>query len=183
METDKTIEKIFYNDPDIVEEEIRMVWRDKIHDIYYQTEHSARCNAATHTHCPLCGNEIKIYRTMCEVCARKNERERYSQLEHKDWDGETPLCIYQNDQFFFSQCEFEDYCKDKEIDPNEVLLVLCEKYKYPSLNEEYFDEFDDEHELMEELKSMIKDFNNKLEKLDTRWWIDSRFRTTIKELD
>lgn len=106
---------------------------------FFFEESSARWCCHTDGPCKECGgrNLNKSYRC-CQACREKHEDARWHELlatKAVAWDGETPLCMYQDDKFFFSPDEVEEYLHDQngdleEGDPprklEDLQLCLCE---------------------------------------------------------
>lgn len=94
-------------------------------------EHLARWCCATELPC-VCGgrNRNKGY-TCCAACREKHETEQWYGLPEHEWDGETPLCDWKGDTYFFSTDAVADWLDDEPGEPGrkpeDVRLVLCEQ--------------------------------------------------------
>lgn len=71
-------------------------------------EHMARYCCATSQPCE-CGGRItpRSY-TICDACRKKKRDARWEALEKVDWDGETPLCEWDGDRYYFDEDSVRD---------------------------------------------------------------------------
>jgi hypothetical protein len=90
------------------------------------SEAAARYAGCTHKSCPDCGAVIRKDEMACGPCKERRRRKRYEGLEKREWDGVTPIAIYLSDAYFWEEQELVDHCYDEQVDPAEMLLVLCE---------------------------------------------------------
>lgn len=67
----------------------------------------------------------------CDPCSNKRDLERWLALPEVAWDGKTPLCLDDDDKYFFAPEELDDYLEEHELDVEDVRLVICEKRKAP----------------------------------------------------
>lgn len=102
------------------------LYEERFHD----AEHMARWCCATELPCDCGGrNDCKSY-TCCQACRDKHDDERFAAMEEVDWDGETPVCTWGSDKFFFDAESITDWIDDDEERSLEKLqLVLCKKHK------------------------------------------------------
>jgi hypothetical protein len=92
-------------------------------------ERMARWCCATELPCPECGgrNANKSY-TCCAACLRRYEDERWAKLERADWDGETPLCEWRGDRYYFDAEEVAERIVDHMGEGGtigDIRLVVC----------------------------------------------------------
>lgn len=179
---------IMYNDPNIVEYKTNIegwVGKDKI--FYGKNEHNARYGNSTHKKCE-CGNIMNKYWTKCEDCRNKESNEKYFKLEFKEWDGKTPVALYNGDEddFFFDEDAIEDYLDDNYLQPEDLQLVLCEtKDHYPELDLNHWEDYfvEDREDLTKDLVNLVDEFNEKLSKLSPNVWFHSNIRTEYKRIN
>lgn len=91
-------------------------------------EHMARYCCATNMPCE-CGARIEPrHWTHCEACREKRRDEVWAGLSRVEWDGEMPLCVFDDDKFFFSLDDLESYIDDLDdgTAASDLRLVLCE---------------------------------------------------------
>lgn len=122
-------------------------------------EHLARWNGCTHKICE-CGNEMNKNYTKCDSCRAKSATEKYFLLPIVEWDYVTPLCIYDDDMYFFSEDDLLEYCDDNELNPEDLMLVICKENRYLGLDSEYWDDIlPEDGEVDERLSKKIDELN------------------------
>lgn len=137
----------------------------------------------THDDCSDCGTEFEkryTYQRKCNLCLMLDKVEKYNNLELVEWDGETPLAIYDDDVYFFDYESIEEYCEENEVIMSELMLVVCNKSTFRTLDYDYF--MDDTHEDWEpstEFETKVKEFNEWLEQQDTNTYFPTNKRVTI----
>lgn len=98
-------------------------------------QHLASWCCATHTPCKSCGELTPKCWTKCDGCRKADSDARWASLERVDWDGETPLCMKEDDLFFFSAEEIERWLEDKDgLTLDDMRLVLCAEEHPPHFN-------------------------------------------------
>lgn len=115
-------------------------------------EHQARYDGSTHKKCEGCGNPVAKH-NYCKRCYHNKLVERYRSLPVIDWDGVTPICLFDDDKYFFSEGDLMDYCWDNETQPESLMLVLCTPHYLREVTYDYW--CDDMTEDMEELPRPI----------------------------
>lgn len=151
--------------------------------IYIVTEHTVRRELSTHKICEGCG-EVLEKRTYCQTCSSKKSAENYFKKTFKEWDGETPLVIYNDDTYFFDEESLQDYIEENGDENLE--LVICEPNYCPELTEEYFSEeylpenYDGLDDFDKGLVQKIKELNEYIKTLGPMSWSGGRFRTEYK---
>lgn len=101
-------------------------WVSRHGRFFGNSEDTARYDGCTHRHCKGCGGPVrKSSWVCCDDCRRKARANRFAALESVVWDGETPLCIFEGDDFFFDRNELDDYCYEHDCRPSDLELVLC----------------------------------------------------------
>lgn len=140
---------------------------------FEEDEHMARYDGCTHMLCKECGKRThRKSWTCCADCRAKHTRKRYEALQVVDWDGETYVCTFDDDQFFNSPDEIYDYCEEHGCKPEDLMLVLCEP-GYPSqVNTDYWcDELPEDGELPAEVLEALDALNDVISKSGPiAWW-------------
>lgn len=97
-------------------------------------EHMARWDGCTHMLCKECGENIHSKSwTCCKVCRSKHADEKYNKYEKQKWDGESPICIFEGDTYFFDGIEELDvYCDDLGIKKEDLQLLHCVPVELPT---------------------------------------------------
>ena len=126
---------------------------------YVLSEISARNQLITHYCCLECGSIVKKGYS-CNKCAEKRMDDKYSKAPFKEWDGETPLCIFNDDTYFFSEDEIEDYLEENEIEADELQLMICSPNHVHEIDADYW--YDDMPECYDSLEQFSKEFVEKL---------------------
>jgi hypothetical protein len=145
-----------------------------------QAEATARYAGCTHLKCECGGIYEKIY-VRCQDCRKKAADDAYRKLQYKEWDMDTPICLYDDDRYFFSEDELIDYLYDHELNGSDVSLVLCQPMLYQPIDSETV--AGDSHEDWEpskELCEMINKFNLFLKTLPPHSWMPGKIRTSYE---
>src|SRR5690606_33888736 len=150
-------------------------------------EHQARYSSCTHIECN--SDECKTIISArgfakCDPCRTLAKAKKYVEKEFKEWDEKTPVYDDSSDRYFFSVQDMLDYIVDENIDPETLMLVICNPVKWRYLDEDYFTE--DQHEdceAPEELAAAIKKVNEVVSNLNAsntgNAWEPSKYRTKI----
>jgi hypothetical protein len=78
----------------------------------YKDEHSARFVGSTHRICEGCGKAFDRRRSryvVCDGCMTLRDHAKYEALPLVEWDGTTPLCIFDGDDYFFAIDDIDTY--------------------------------------------------------------------------
>lgn len=144
-------------------------------------------NYITHENCMDCGIEFKksgTYDKRCPSCSWKKTTEKYYTLELVEWDGETPLCIFDADTYFSNEDDIISYCEDHDIKPSELMLVLCRITTFSTIDfEHWMDEVHEDWEASNEFEQKLKEFNEFLEKESTQTCWATNKRVDVSDLD
>ena len=135
-------------------------WVSRTGRFYYKDERLARYDGCTHKKCE-CGNLMSKNYTKCDACISKMKMDRYNSLPLGTWDGESPVCDYFGDKYFFDGIEeIVDYLEDENISPEDLHLVLCKPNYLGELTSEYWDGIlPEEGSFPKELDDKINEFN------------------------
>lgn len=129
----------------------------------FTDEHAARYDGCTHQKCRICGELCLKHWISCESCRDKQDKELFLKMPAVEWDEKTPICVYRSDQYFYSYDEILDYCEANQLDPLELMLVLCVPVEPRTLDEDFFEDcIAEDQELPESFKIAIKEFNQKI---------------------
>src|SRR6187402_1772068 len=107
---------------------------------YIVTEKTAIYKLTTHIECD-CGN-VYARNSYCSFCASKREKESYFKKPFKEWDGETAICIHNDDTYFWDEESIVDYIEENELESEDLRLVICEPNHLHEIDIEYFCEQD-----------------------------------------
>jgi hypothetical protein len=92
-------------------------------------EEMARREGATTLHCERCGKSAGGHNQYCPDCRSAVDREKWEKLPLAKWDGQTPLALYNSDDYFFSEDALEEFCEEHDCQPSDLMLVICESCK------------------------------------------------------
>ncbi|MGJ1193845.1 hypothetical protein ACR788_21760 [Sphingobacterium siyangense] len=139
----------------------------------------------THDDCSKCGREFKkdySSDTICFNCRHIDNIEKFNNFQLVEWDGETPLYLWDLDTYFFDYESMEDYCFENETEISELRLVLCEKSHFNYVDyEDFAQEVHEDWEPSKELKNKLDEFNKFLESQSTDSWFPSKKRVDLTE--
>jgi len=175
----KTKEKIILFDSDEAAKPITLSGWQSSDGFFFREESMARYRGCTHKTCE-CGKPMVKHYLKCEDCRFISTQEQYLKLEFKEWDGITPVCIYDTDTYFFDEDDIRDYCNDNECESEDLMLVLC-KPNYPSQIESYIweDILPEDGDIPKALQDKMDELNKFIQTLPPFSWSQGNKRTTI----
>lgn len=102
-------------------------WKCGKCDKHWDNEHMANFCCHTHAICEGCGAKVDAseHRISCKLCRDKAEVEAWENMEIVEWDGETPLCDWGTNRYFFDEESVEEYVAESDY----PMLVVCEPNK------------------------------------------------------
>lgn len=149
-------------------------------------ERLARWDGCTHILCD-CGEPTEKPWTKCKKCREAERDKHFATLEKKPWDGKVPLCIWDDDQYFWSEEEIEEYCEELGLELKELKLLICEPVYAREINpDEYYE--DDlpegvegvEDDLWEEFEALNKYIRETKPILS---WMPSKYAAVLTEVE
>lgn len=81
--------------------------------------------------CPNRAEKPYIY---CKPCRDKKDRERWLALPEVEWDGETPLVLHDDDTYFFSADDLQEYLDEHGLTLEQVQLVVAVPEEKPQFD-------------------------------------------------
>ncbi|HEX7718693.1 MAG TPA: hypothetical protein VF389_02705 [Woeseiaceae bacterium] len=129
--------QIMYDSPEAAQRVTVAGWRSRDGHFYGDNEGAARYAGCTHRACQDCGAPIKKLRMVCDECRQKCVIAKYATLPRETWDGTTPLCMFDGDEYFFDADDLHDYCADHDCTVEDLLLVICKPVYLSQINEDY----------------------------------------------
>lgn len=156
-------------------------WVSREGQFFGQDESLARFAGCTHRKCNSCENITNKSWLICESCRHKKNAEEYKNMSFKEWDKNEPICTLDGDKYFFEEDELQIYCEENEIDPEDLMLVICEG-NYPStIHEDYWqDDLPEDGEIPEELQKKVDEINALIKTLPPLSYYPSKVRTSYK---
>ena len=157
---------ITMDSPEAASQETMTVWVSNNKRAFFD-ERAAKFDGCTHGRCQECKEVCEKSRLMCKTCGEKARQAVFDKMPEVEWDGKTPLCIFDSDTYFFYEDELLDYCDEHECKPEDLSLILCVP-EYPrELTDEYFlSDFCEDIELSKKIQSMIERFNKELKEIN-----------------
>lgn len=136
-------------------------WVSRLGRFWGDDERMARYDGCTHRGCDDCGKPVpKCGFTVCDGCRKKRSDARFAAFEIVEWDGETPLNLYDTDRYFFDADEVRDFIEERGIVPEELRLVLCEPEYLRQLDADIWeDNLPDDGELPDEVQEALDALN------------------------
>lgn len=153
---------------------------------YGENEHLARWCCASQIACQTSGCAGKVDHSgysICNRCREKLDHERYLKLPEADWDGETPLCLHDDDTYFYSVEDLHQYAEDHETKVEDLWLIICRKQRLPyfemnSLAEDHLADGQD----LPDPSEIEKAVNDWIEKNFPDVWEPGKTRPTVASL-
>jgi hypothetical protein len=184
MSNEKT--KVLYDSPEAAKRVTVTGWVS-IHGRFYgESEHYARYDSYTHRRCE-CGNEMERAWLKCKSCRGKADNARYNALPYKEWNGLDPVCLRNpsEDDYFFSEEDFLEWCEVNERDPEQVELLICKENLPKEVTTDYWEDqlpADREAEdcFSKEMINKLKELNDLLLTHKPISYSPGKFRTSYK---
>lgn len=149
--------------------------------------HQSIENYITHDNCSECGIEFEkhfTYAKLCGQCSWQAKCKKYEALELVEWDNKTPLCIFDDDTYFFDEEGILTYCEDNDIKPSRLMLVLSKTTNFSTIDfDQWCDEVHEDWEPSSEFFQKLKEFNEFLQNESTNTWWATNKRVDISYLD
>jgi hypothetical protein len=172
--------KVMYESDEAASVQTVTGWVDGYGRFWGNNEHMARYVGSTHKLCE-CGNIMSKGYTICDKCSAKKIRERYFECKFQEWDGNTPLALWYDDKFFWDEDDIEYYLEDNELEPSDLMLVLCYENRLNPFPEDRWNELlPEDGELPKEVRDAIDNLNLVIEKQKPISWSPSNIRTEYK---
>ena len=154
-------------------------WVSRSGRYWGQDEHMARYDGSTHHACPKCGATTERGYINCRGCQDAARAEVYNAMPRQEWDGETPLVLFDTETYFWDEDDVTDYCDEEDCKPEDLQLVLCIPV-YASLID--VDHWSDDlaEEVPEWLEDAVDVFNATIKaKNEPLSWIQGKIAVTV----
>lgn len=171
---------VLYNSDEAARKVTVTGWASKDGRFWGNDEHMARWDGCTHKLCE-CGEICDKSYTKCDKCIAKQRHEIFLKTPFKEWDGKTPVVLFDNDTYFFSEDDIEYYCDDNELKPEDLRLLICEPLCLSQIDYDYWnDDLPEDGELPPKVEEALKALNKAIEEEGTVSWWPGKFRTEYK---
>lgn len=155
-------------------------WVDKDGIFYGKDKKRAIYANITHKTCE-CGEIMPKFYSRCSKCSHTTIVEQYNKLEYKEWDGETPLTLYDDDKFFWGEDEVEEYLEDNELEIEDLMLIICEPNYLWEVESDYWEDIlDEDMNLPSEVEKKLEELNKAIRESKPVSWGEGKYRTNIK---
>lgn len=147
-----------------------------------EAERMARYRGCTHTPCQDCGEPAHKSRTVCSECSSKRQRARYEALPAAEWDGE-PICLYDDNRFFFDIYDIILFCEDQELDPSQLMLTDTRAQGLSQVEHEHWcDDLPEDGELPAAVEEALAALNKVIRDTPaTVYWMNGKKRIVLSE--
>lgn len=146
-------------------------WGDNL-----ESEHMARWCCTKENTCDMCGKLVR-YRIRCWKCSTIDRAKRHDSAERVEWDGETPLCEWDSDRFFWDVGELVDYLSDEALDLDDIRLCVATpgKPRLFSFHDHLDDNLPEEAELPDGWEKLENHVNAFIKKhAPYSWWAGNK---------
>lgn len=143
-------------------------------------EHMARYDGCTHRACPECGVVYEIG-SYCHPCQAKNRRDKFASFPIEKWDGDTPLCLFDAEYYFFDE-DILDYIAD--LNPDEEPCICKCKPGYLSLvsDDNWCDDLPEDGELPEAVADAVAALNAVIRAQGPVCWYEDAIAIDVQDL-
>lgn len=119
----------------------------------------------------------------CDPCVAKRDEARWLAMPEVEWDGEYPLCLFDDDHYFFDVDALEQYMDENDLSPEKIRLVLCEEDPKPHFDmADFVSEYMGDHGDPDPSKKVDDTVNRWIEKHVPQMWVAGRKRPTLVSL-
>ena len=178
---------ILPDDPRAAERVTMTLWRSRSGRLYLERDRSvAMRDGATHIHCDQCGKPTPAEPyILCAECRAESDRQRWTKLESKPWDGTSPIAIMGSDTYFFDENDLDDYCHEHEVEPSELLLVHCRPHTPGDIDPydffcDYLPDDGSSPVLPDDVLDAFKTLNQAIENWETCLWYPGNVAVDLK---
>jgi len=148
--------------------------------------HMASYCCCTERPCECGGRAEKSY-IKCDECRRKSDSARYYAREEKPWDGKTPLCCDDADDWFFSLDDLLDHLETDSptVEQVEALRLIIAVPHHPGffdLSEHLMDYVCDDADLPGDYEAAEKAINDYLKENEPLSWTHGKYRPSVASI-
>jgi hypothetical protein len=142
-------------------------------------EHMARWAGSTHQLCETCGEQYET-RSWCRPCHAKKRNEKFLSFPVEKWDGETPLCLFDSDTYFFNE-DILDFLADEP--DTELQICKCSPIHLHLLDDDIWcDELPEDGEVPEEVSKALDALNEAIKKAGPVAWTETNVAIDLDDL-
>lgn len=181
----KTEEIILDTNPNLVEFRNNIEgWVGKDGSFYGKNKDLAIYANSTHKKCDK-GHAYRKIWISCPKCKEAELPAKYLRLPEKEWDLETPLCLFDSDTYFFDIDAVFDYANDEEIEVSNLDLVICVPNHLWQIETDTWvdifpEDFEDRDVMSKEFLKKLKELNEIIDNHSPVSWNAGGFRTRVR---
>ena len=144
-------------------------WLSRDGRFYGNDERLARFAGATHKTCE-CG-EVHNIRGYCNNCRNKKMDAKYAAMQRVEWDGSSPLVIFDSDTYFFDADELAEYCDEHDCKPSELRLCHCKPNFARLMESDYWEDIlTEDGDIPDALEAALNNLNDVIAKCPPLSW-------------
>ena len=147
-------------------------------------ERMARYDGSTHRQCEK-NPAHPVYETgnYCRACRDEQMQAKFDALPRKEWDGDTPLVVFDDDRYFFDAESLRDYLQDEGIAPADIQLVFCVPTHAREIdpNEHFCDDLPEDGEVSAELCAAFEALNAIIRKEPPLSWSEGKVAAVLPD--
>ena len=164
-------EQVLYDSPEAAQFKTGISgWVSRDGRFYADDEHMARWAGSTHRRCDECGTLNETGRG-CDVCRNRKLLADFAALPVEKWDGETPLCLFDSDKYFFGE-DILDWLADH---PEDVRVCKCKPGYLSRIDTDtWADDLPEEGDLPGQVEEAVAALNKAISEAGPScWWQDA----------
>lgn len=161
-------------------------WVSRNGHFYGDDERTARYDGCTHKPCADCGALIRRDGLVCcQPCFEKRDAARFAEMPREEWDGETPIVIFNTDTYFFGEDDLDDYCTEHDVARETLRLAICtpqtgRHVDAMDLFEDVLVEDASEYDIPDPIREAVEQLNKAIEAAGAFSWTQGKYAAVVK---
>lgn len=142
-------------------------------------EYTARVISETHFKCRDCGAVFSKHYSnsiYCDLCYSKERRKKWESLPLVEWDGKTPLAVFDDDTFLWDEESAEEYAAEH---PDAMLVVCDPEYLHQIDADTWCDELPEDGDLPDDVQTALDALNAVIDKAGPVSWYPGGKRVVL----
>lgn len=152
---------VMYDSPEAASLQTVTGWVARGGQFWDNDEHMARYVGSTHKVCSVdSGHGVVERNYCCEKCRATKLQAKFDAMARADWDGTTPLVVFDSDTYFFDEDSVRDWLLDNDIALEDAQLVICKPNMACEFDGDcWSDDLPEDGELSTRLQAAIEELN------------------------